>query len=671
MLALRLTVLLLLVLLPAGCERAERVSYGVEGGQWRSYGADPANTKYSPLDQIDAGNFGDLEVVWTSDSPDVAWRAAGRRTKKTRELNVAKSARILEFQATSLMVDGTLYTISAVGQVFAVDASSGALRWVYDPASSRTAESPMDYIFPKHRGVAYWRSGDDERVLVPTIDSYLLALDAKTGQPIPSFGEKGRIDLTRGLRGPEIRRLKDYFQSSPPVIVGDTVVVGSSVTDRPKHKHGTPGDVRGYDVESGQQKWVFHVVPSDGEFGTETWQGKSWKYSGGANVWGPMSADPELGYVYVATSAPTNDYYGGHRKGDNLFAGSLLCLDAETGKRIWHQQLVRHDLWDYDLAAAPNLVDLEIDGKLINAVAQVSKQGFVFVFDRITGEPIWPIREQPAPASDVPGEQVAATQRVPSKPPPFERQGTYEDGLIDFTPELRAEALEVFRQYRTGPMFTPPSLAGSLVLPGPPGGTNWQGAAFDPETATLFVPSITHAQVVSVKKGKKKDTDFDYVTDLSATRWIAGPPDPQEALPLFKPPYSRITAYDLPRGQILWQEANGEGPRDHPRLAGLNLPRLGSGAHACVLATRTLLLSADRSSIWMGGMGEPVLRAYRKDTGALVGEIDLPARARGCPTTYVSGGRQFIVLPIGDEDVSPRLLALSLAEPGLENRPEG
>lgn len=651
----RSAVAALLACLVVGCERSPAtVERDVEETPWRSYGADPASSKYSPLDDINARNFANLEIVWTAESPDVEWR-------KNSEQAAAGAANLTEFQATPLMVDGTLYLTSTIGQVFAVDAVTGQRRWVYDPQSYLSAPSPYDFIFPKHRGVAYWEAEGEARILVPTIDAYLLALDAKTGRRISSFGDGGQVDLLEGLRGPAVRRLKDYFQSSPPIVVQDTIVVGSSISDRPSRKSATPGDIRGYDVRTGERKWVFHVVPARDDPGTETWEEGAWQYSGGANAWAPMSADPGRGYVYVATSAPTNDYYGGHRKGDNLYSTSLICLVAATGERIWHQQLVHHDLWDYDIAAAPNLIDLEVDGKSIEAVAQVSKQGFVFVFDRLTGAPVWPTEEKPAPASDVPGEWTSPTQRAPVKPPPFERQGTYEADLVDFTPELRAEAFEIFRKYRTGALFTPPSIAGSLILPGPPGGTNWEGAAVDPQTAMLYVPSITHAQVVSVKKGKPEETDFDYVTDLSATQWIARAEGTGERLPLFKPPYSRITAFDLNRGEVVWQEANGSGPRKHPRLAGLDLPRLGSGAHACTMATKSLLFSVDRRSVWMLGLGEPVLRAYDKGTGELVGEVQLPAPARGCPITYRTGGRQFIVLPVAGNEHPPALVALALA----------
>jgi len=435
------------------------------------------------------------------------------------------------------------------------------------------------------------------------------------------------------------------------------------VNDRPKHKRGIPGDVRGYDARSGALRWVFHTIPAEGELGTETWEDEAWRYTGAANVWGPMSVDPELGRVYVTTSTPTNDYYGGHRLGDNLFGETLLCLDAETGKRIWHFQLVRHGLWDYDPGAPANLVDLEVEGRSIRAVAQVTKQAFVFVFDRETGEPVWPIEDRPVPASDVPGERTSPTQPFPTKPPPFDRQGTFEEDLIDFTPELHAEALALFRRYRTGPLFTPPSLEGTLVLPGPNGGSNWMGAGFDPETRRLYVPSITEVSLNSVKAGDPAETDLRYHTDLSLSvsipegSWLA-----LDGIRLFKPPYSRITAFDLDRGEIAWQVPNGNGPRDNPALAGLDLPPLGSGGHTCVLVTKSLLFAADGGAGRWSPYGKPIFRAYDKATGAVVGEIELPAMVRGCPMTYLHRNVQYLVLPVGDRDHDPELIALALPD---------
>lgn len=649
-------------------------AFGTEGGQWRHHGGDPQGTKYSPLDQIDASNFSTLEIAWAWETPDRRWREDLRRKikdKTPRSYVVPGIVAIAMFQATPLLVDGVLYGISSTGQLFALDAASGREIWVHDPGSYKTARKVFDFFVPKHRGVSYWRDGDDERILVPTIDAYLLALDARTGRPVESFGDGGRVDLLVGLRNAEKVRRHEYFQSSPGALYRDTLVVGSSISDRPTRLRAVPGDLRGYDVRTGELKWTFHVVPAEGEPGTDTWENESWKLNGAANVWGPMTVDPELGYVYAGTSSATNDFYGGHRLGDNLYAESLLCLNAESGELVWHQQLIRHGLWDYDLAAPPNLIDIVVDGRPVRAVAEVTKQAFVFVFDRITGRPVWPIEDRPVPRSDVPGERAAATQRFPTKPPAFDRQGAFERDLIDFTPQLREQSRAIFSRYRTGPMFTPPSLRGTLILPGPSGGANWRGAGFDPETRTLYVPSITMASVLSVKQGRGSDPpkgfwavkeipEFLYVADRSQPLALPDGKWSADALPLVKPPYSRITAFDMNEGTIRWQVANGNGPRHHPDIAHLELPPLGSGAPTCVLVTKTLVIAAGGADVWLPGLGEPILRAYDKMTGEVVGAIDVPARVQGCPMTYMVDGDQYIALPTGDQDAPPKLVVLTL-----------
>jgi quinoprotein glucose dehydrogenase len=640
-------------LLLSACGSGPEVRYGVEGGEWRSYAGDPGSSKYSPLDQVHAGNFDQLRVAWR-------WRSADVDRRKGKKGWAATV--IHDFQNTPLMVGGRIYGITTAGIVYALEASTGQQLWLSDPGRVTSSVT--------HRGVTYWREGADERIFVATRDAWLAAIDAKTGRTIYSFGEEGRVDLLQGLRhtGPIQRSAAKYTHTSPVALHRNTLIVGSTIPDRPQRRRAIPGDVRGYDARTGELRWVFHTIPAEGEPGTEAWEDEAWRYTGAANAWGPMSVDRDLGTVYVTTSTPTNDYYGGHRLGDNLFAETLLCLDAESGERIWHFQLVHHGLWDYDPGAAANLVDIEVAGRSIQAVAQVTKQAFVFVFDRKTGEPVWPIEERPVPTSDVPGEQTSPTQPFPTKPPPFDRQGTFEEDLIDFTPELRAEALALFRRFRTGPLFTPPSIEGSLVLPGPNGGSNWMGAGFDPETGMLYVPSITEANVLSVKAGDPERTDFHYLTDLSMAasiprgRWLH-----MGGLRPFKPPYSRITAFDLNEGEIVWQVANGNGPRDHPRLAHLDLPPLGSGGHACVLVTGSLLFVADGGAGRWSPYGEPLLRAYDKATGAVVGEIELPAKVRGCPMTYLHENAQFLVMPIGDRDHDPELIALAL--PGAVQRP--
>ncbi len=591
----------------------------------------------------------------------IALKEAGRPIP----FRITPSVVLSDFQNTPLMVDGVLYGVTNIGQVFALDATTGAERWVYDPESYRAARGFLEFHFAKHRGVTYWRSRDDpddERIFLPSIDAFLIALDAKTGKPVESFGEAGRVDLMAGLRGPPGRRLKDVFQSSPAALYGDTLIVGNTINDRPPRRAGIPGDLRAYDARTGALRWTFHTIPAEGEAGTETWEGETWREAGAANVWGPMSVDPERGLLYAPTSTPTNDFYGGHRKGDDLFAETLLCLDAETGERVWHFQITHHGLWDYDLAAPPVLFDLQHEGRTIPAVVQVTKQSMAFVFDRVTGEPVWPIEERPVPASDVPGERASATQPFPTKPPPYDRQGTFEEDLIDFTPELRADALEVFRRYRTGPIYTPPSLEGTLTLPGPSGGSNWQGAGVDPRTGVVYVPSLTLPTVLSVKKSDPAESDFRYQTDQSRGVWFPENASRAAGLPLFKPPYSRINALDMRDGSILWQVANGDGPRHHPRLEALHLPPLGAGVRSCVLVTKTLVIAGEGAELFIDEWGEPLLRAFDKQTGAELGRVRLPAKTRGCPMTYLQDGVQYLVVAVADNDSDPMLVALSLPE---------
>jgi quinoprotein glucose dehydrogenase len=667
-------------LLLAGCGE----SYETSGGQWPAYGGDSGGMKYSPLSQIDAGNFAQLEITWTWEAPEGRWRDELRRRKaagETIEFAVAPDEmQITGFQVTPLMIDGVLYGITPMSRLFALDAGTGAPRWEHDPHVERAAVDWTTLLLPKHRGISYWRKGDDARILVPTSDAWFLALDASTGIPVQGFGNGGRVDLLEGLRRQGVRRLADYLQTGPGAVFENVFVVGSAVFDRPTMRDQVPGDIRGYDIPSGKLLWTFHVVPDAGEPGVETWGEESWRVTGAANAWGPMTVDQELGYVYIVTSSATDDGYGGHRPGNNLYAESLLCLEARTGKLVWHQQLIHHGVWDYDPSSPPNLVDLVVDGRSIGAVAAPTKQGFVFVFDRRTGEPVWPIEERPVPASDVPGEIAAPTQRFPLKPPAFERQGMSEGDLIDFTPEILAQAKRIFTRYRTGPLFTPPSKRGTLFLPGSSGGASWRGAGWDPETHVLYVPSITMAFMIAVSP-----------TDRPAEKTIVNPPGdagwdaanehrPElryvireqrpvalpngtwtaEGLPLVKPPYSRITAIALDRGEIVWQVPNGEGPRNHPRLAHLNLPRLGSGAPTCVLVTKTLLFATDGGDNFLYNLGGPVFRAYDKKTGALVGEIGVGARIQGCPMTYMHDGRQFIVMATADEKRVPTLVALAL-----------
>ena len=626
---------------------------------WSSWAADPESTRYAPLEQIDASNFSRLHVAWTWVSRDIEWKQKLIVQSRTKSLRFffTDHVDIAEFQATPIFVDGVLYGVTAASLIFALDAGTGKELWLHNPGAYRSSRDYWDFLWPKQRGVVYWEG----RVFLPTSDAYLVAVDAKTGQPIETFGEGGRVDLMVGLRGAPIRRLGKYFQTSPAVVAGDTLVVGGSVHDHPESPRSTPGDIRGYDARSGRLKWTFHVVPAEGELGTDTWEDGSWRYSGAANVWGPMSVDSERGWVYAVTSSATNDHYGGHRRGDNLFAETLVCLDGETGERIWHFQLIRHGLWDYDPSASPILVDVTVDGRRVEAVAQATKQGFVFVFDRVTGEPVWPIEDRPVPPSDIPGERAAATQPFPTKPPPFERQGTREEDLVDFTPELREKALAVFRKFRTGPLFLPPSFEGSLILPGSYGGTSWRGAAVDPETGILYVPSIQMASVHTIKEVDEGPDGFRYRGTATTQRFDENGDVASNGLPIFKPPWSKITAIDLNRGEIVWQVPNGEGPKDHPLIAGLDLPRLGSGVPTGIFVTKTLVITTDGSEHWFPELGQPIVRAYDKQTGELLGEVRVPDKVRGVPMTYTWNGVQYVVMAIATKErQDPRLIALAL-----------
>ncbi|MDT8428567.1 MAG: pyrroloquinoline quinone-dependent dehydrogenase [Pseudomonadales bacterium] len=607
--------------------------------EWRSYAGNPASSRYTPLDQINAGNVAQLEIAWSWDSPDNAIFSTDSRASAG------------EFKSTPIMIDGILYISTSLGQVAAIDAADGEQLWVFDTGSWKRGRHPN--FNNNHRGVAYWSDGSIQRILMPANDGVLWSLDAETGLPDPGFGEAGQVDLKQGL-GREVRP-GQYGVVSAPTVVGDIVIVGSSISDGPDNPDTMPpGHVRGFDVRSGELEWIFHTIPQAGEPGVETWENGSWQYTGNTNVWTGMSVDQDTGYVYLPTSTPTNDWYGGHRLGDNVFAESLVCLDAATGERIWHFQMVHHGLWDYDLPATPNLLDIVVDGKPIKAVAQISKQGFVYVFDRISGEPVWPIEERPVPQSSVPGERTSPTQPFPSKPLPFEPQGISTDTLIDFTPELRAEALALIADVDYGPLFTPPSERGTIIFPGYSGGGNWSGAAVDPESATLYVSSFSVPRFVRLVKPEPGSSRFDYIRDQSFT--IQGP----QGLPLIKPPYARITAIDMNTGEHRWMVPHGEGIRQRLLDMGIVDPGpVGSFGRNGPLLTKTLLFFGQFDG------GRSVFRSFDKHTGNIISELDIPLPPMGNPMSYSVDGRQFIVMAIGAGS-DTRLLALSLPESALD-----
>ena len=641
-------VMLALVLCVMGVSRA------AVGQEWPAYGADQAGTKYSPLDQINRDTVHDLQVVWRQSTIPDAVRQGNTTRPPTQSQN------------TPLMVDGLLYVITGLGTVAALDATSGEVVW-YDGAADEERRRGA-----ASRGVAYWTDGHDARVIA-VAGFALVALNAKTGTRYPDFGEGGEVDLLRSYGDPQ---LQNPWRSAP-LVIRDVIIVGSYVGDIasatvPAMKAAPPGDVRGFDVRTGEQLWIFHTIPQAGEFGNETWltpvneDRASWEYTGATNMWAGPSGDEELGYVYVSLSTPTNDWYGGHRPGDNLFAESLVCLDARTGKRVWHFQAIHHGLWDYDFAAASNVVDITVDGREIKAVAIVSKQGFTYVFDRVTGEPVWPIEERPTPAGTVPGEWYAPAQPFPTKPPPFARQGVTEDDLIDFTPELRAEAKAILNNYVYGPIFTPPSLVddspggtkGTIQLPGLFGGANWTGAGIDPETGVLYVAAAQIPAVVGLARSQHPRSDMDWVMQRPVT--AMGP----QGLPLFKPPYGSLNAIDLNKGEILWSVPNGDGPREHPAIKHLNLPPLGQPGRVSVLVTKSLVFLGEGGNeggrLLPPGGGGKMFRGYDKATGEVVWEMELPGGTTAAPMTYMADGKQYIVLTLGFAGMPSEYVALAL-----------
>lgn len=612
-------------------------------GEWRHYGGDAGARKYSPLAQITKDTLPRLAVAWQWPSVDNAVVAEH------------PTARPGAYQDTPLMAGGVLYTVTSLGQVAALDPATGASIWTFDPGSWKEGR-PGNLGFV-HRGMAYWTDGTRARLLLGTGDAYLIAVDAKSGMLDPSFGDGGRVDLMAGVE--RAVRTTLYSNSSAPIVCRDVIVVGASVHDGPATKEYPRGDVTGYDARTGKRLWTFRSIPAKGAFGYDTWSGDAAEYTGSTNVWTLMSADEELGVVYLPFGTPTNDFYGGHRPGANLFAESIVAIDARTGARKWHFQAVHHGLWDYDLPAAPTLVDITVNGRAIKALAQVSKQGFTYVLDRRTGVPVWPIEERPVPQSSAPGERTSPTQPFPSRPPAFERQGLTDDNLIDFTPELRQRAIEALKDHDRGPLFTPPSERGTAQLPGWVGGANWGGAAFDPDSQRLFVPSMTSATMVQLVKPDAEKSNF----QLRRGGLMMMPN--LDGLPLVKPPYSRVTALDLNLGTTAWMSPIGDGPRRHPLLAALNLPPLGMETRANPLLTKTLLFISQGGGnlgavpgITPAGAstGPPPpppevrkLHVFDKDSGAHLWAAVPPIPGpMATPMTYMHKGTQYVVMAVGN-----------------------
>jgi len=661
--------------------------YDTENGEWRSYAGNIAGQKYSPLDQIDADNFSQLTLAWEWESvdrtlsrttPDGAeWRAdldtiVESLVADTPDLyRDGQSPNPSRFQATPLMIGGVLYFNTPLSQGVAVDAETGDTLWVFNPKSYEEGTPSMSGPWTQ-RGVAYWTDGEeDERIFWGTGNGYIVCVQALTGAPCPDFGPDGNgmVDAMVGI--PRVdREARDYLNAmlysinSPPIVVRDRVIHGSHIADVRVTKEAPPGWVRAWNVRTGEHEWDFHTVPNSAdEFGADTWQNQSWRFSGNANVWSMLAGDNDLGHVYLPTGTTTNDYYGADRPGDNLFSESIIAVDVETGQRVWHFQAVHHGLWDYDFPTHPNLVDITVDGRDIRALAQVSKQGFTYVFDRATGDPVWPIEERPVPQeTNLPGEVPSLTQPFPTKPPPFEYQGVTIDDLVDFTPEIRALAVDAVSDFTLGPLFTPPlhagdggGSAGTIQRPAIDGGANWGGAGVDPETGILYVPSHNRFSVLHFYT---PDEAVGGTMQFTQGAFGGGrQPAMPQGLPLFKPPYSRMTAIDLNTGEIAWMQPNGDGNRlrNHPMLRDLDLPPLGGDGRGGPLVTKTLLISALSAG---GSEGGPRLIARNKATGEIVGSVDLPSGAIGTPMTYILDGRQYIGLTIG----GPRLIAFALPE---------
>lgn len=662
---------------------------GNANGEWPSYAADLASTHYSPLEQINGANFAQLEVAWRF---------------KTDSLGPRPEYKL---EGTPLMIGGVLYTTGGTRRTaIALDAKTGELIWSHSlREGERSAASPRQL---SGRGVAYWTDGKDERVLYTTIGYQLVALDAKTGGRIQSFGINGVVDLKEpavfGNRQPIDRVTGEIgVHQTPAITRSGVVLIGSSFREggTPKTHNNTKGMVQAYDVRTGKRLWVFNTIPRPGEFGNDTWMNDSWAVNGNVGVWNQLSVDEDLGLAYLPVETPASDFYGGHRPGNNLFADSLVAVDVKTGQRKWHYQLVHHSLWNFDVSAAPVLADIVVNGRPIKAVFVMTKAAMMYVFDRTNGQPVWPIEERPVPKGDVPGEWYSPTQPFPTRPKPYDLQGVSEDALIDYTPELRAEAVRMMAKYKLGPIFTPPPLSkveGPLAGFRSSGGTNWPGASYDPETHMAYVPSFKSFPVIGLMKPPSRDfSDVDYVSGLAdrGVRYITGPgedagadallakpanpnaPPPAttdtggagltpSGLPLLKPPYGQITAINMNTGDAVWQVAHGETPdsvRNSPVLRGLTIPRTGQAVAVGALVTKTVVVAGDGQATTVPGRSRgAMLRAYDKASGKELGTVFMAAPQSGTPMTYRVDGRQYIVVPISGGNVSGEYVAYALPE---------
>ena len=617
-----ITAVAVLMMMLTGRAQRERL-------EWPAYGGDPGATRFSPLDDIHRGNVTGLQVAWT-------WRPAERALP---EYGTQPGT----FQNTPLMIDDVLYVSTPYNRVVALDAQNGRELWRYDPEPFKDGQPPNGTGFV-HRGVAAWRDESGQLRIFMNSRYRLISLDAKTGAPVTTFGAQGIVDLTEGLSWKVNPR--HYTNTSPPLVFRNLVILGNGVGDRLTYRNDPPGDVRAFDARSGKPVWTFRPIPQPGEFGNETWGKGSWQFTGHTNVWAPMSLDATRGLVYLPISTPSNDYYGVRRPGANLFAESIVCLDATTGQRKWHYQIVHHGLWDYDLPAAPILTTIRANGQTIDAVVQLTKQGFAFVFDRVTGKPVWPIEERAVPPSDMAGEQAWKTQPFPSRPPAFSEQGVSLDDAFDLTPSLRDAARTELAKYRLGPLYTPPSTQGTVMRPGVIGGANWGGGAFDPRTGMLYVKSSSNTPAILRLAAPDRSPANPRADEVDADFINRGPPTTfMDGLPLLRPPYGHLTAIDLNRGEIAWRVTVGDTPslRAHPALKDVPLPaKLGaSGAPGAIVTAGGL--------VFVGG-GDVAINAIDALTGDTLLRLPLLQRTTGTPMTYRTGGaagRQFVVIATG------------------------
>jgi quinoprotein glucose dehydrogenase len=690
------------ILLLAGATAGLRGQSKPAGAEWTTYGGDLASRRYSPLDQISKDNFNKLEIAWRFKTDSMGPRP---------EFN---------FQATPLMVDGMVYTTAGTRRaVVALDAATGEMKWMHSENEGKRGEGAPRLL--SGRGLAYWpgSAGQGARIVYVTPGYQMVALDARTGAPAAGFGRNGIVDLKMDDDQPVDPITGEIGLHATPIIAKDVIVVGAAHLEgsAPKSKNHEKGFIRGYDARTGKRLWIFHTIPSPGEFGNNTWEKDSWSYTGNAGVWAQMTIDEELGMVFLPVELPTGDYYGGNRPGAGLFGESVVALDLKTGVRKWHYQTVHHGIWDMDIPCAPILADITVDGKRIKAIAQITKQGWVYVLDRTNGQPVWPIVERPVEKGDVPGEWYSPTQPFVTKPPPFDRQGVSPDDVIDFTPELHAEGLKLLSRYKIGPIFTPPVASkvegplGTLIMPSVTGGANWQGGALDPETNELYVYSVTAPSALGLVQPDPAKSDFGYV--LGVARANAPPVQTQtessgparneaaapagggrgqapaaggrgqapagrgaapggggggalsvQGLPLIKPPYGRITAIDLNKGDISWQIAHGDtadNVKNHPALKGIVIPRTGRPGRIGVLVTKNLVIAGEGGFVTTAnGQRGAMLRAYDKATGQDAGAVYMPAPQTGSPMTYFYNNSQYILVAVSGASYSGELLAFKL-----------